>query len=170
MSEWSELYRGYEAWWQEDLNHKEPFKQPQAKTSSFTQHTAAVCTFACLWNELIVFNRWLMDMKSQWCVSFPLKPTPLSRATGGGRQADWRLASPPHPKQQPTRHKGGGERQHQQYYDWLWWVSICSKKWWRDYRLLFLFTSADRGGSDWRKMRGTKKITEDKKRCSNKPT
>ncbi len=35
---------------------------------------------------------WLMDVQSQWCVSFPLKPTPLSRATGGrkgaGRQTD----------------------------------------------------------------------------------
>lgn len=50
-----------------------------------------------------------MGVRSQWCVSFPLKPTPLSRATGqdggaggwggrAGRQADWRLAFTPAPQ------------------------------------------------------------------------
>lgn len=130
----------------------EPFKQTQTKRSSFTQHTAAVCSF-CMFMKWFCSIEWLMGVRSQWCVSFPLKPTPLSRATGQdrggggvgrtGRQAGRLTAGlyprPPTqiPKQQPTRHKGGGERQHQQYYDWLWWVSICSKKWWRDYRLLF---------------------------------
>lgn len=48
--------------------------------------------------------------KSQWCVSFPLKPTPLSRATGqeggrAGRLSDgWPRPPPPRrPKQQQNQ-------------------------------------------------------------------
>lgn len=52
-----------------------------------------------------------MGVRSQWCVSFPLKPTPLSRATGqdrgvgggedgqAGRQTDgWAFTPAPQPK------------------------------------------------------------------------
>ncbi|TNN56098.1 hypothetical protein EYF80_033648 [Liparis tanakae] len=55
----------------------------------------------------------------------PPRPTPRSRATGqeGGGPADgW--PRPLVPKQRQTRHRGDGERQHQQYCDWLRWLPI----------------------------------------------
>lgn len=149
----------------------EPFKQTQTKRSSFTQHTAAVCSF-CMFMKWFCSIEWLMGVRSQWCVSFPLKPTPLSRATGqdggggedgqAGRQTDgWPLPPPPNPNSQAATNQTQRRRRattptvlwlalmglnlQQKVVAWLSIAFFCS---------LVLIEGGGEG--DWRKMRGTR--------------
>lgn len=86
-----------------------------------------------------------MSVWSQWCVSFPLKPTPLSRATGqeGGDRWAGRLmlaSNPPfHVSQAATDQTQRRRRATTPTVLWLalMGLNLQQKKWWRDYRLLF---------------------------------
>lgn len=118
---------------------------------------------------------WLIGVESQWCVSFPLKPTPLSRATGqeGGRQADWQLALAPVPSSnKPDTKKAAGDNTNSTMIG-----SDGSQSAAKsggviiDCFFFFLSASADRreeGVGDWSEM-SREKFT-DRRRCFNKPT
>lgn len=99
------------------------------------------------------------------------------RAVGGqaGGQTDSWRPRPLCPKQDRTKHKGGGERQHQQYYDWLWRVSICSEKvvaWLSIAFFCSLVLIKGRGGGDWKRMRenfiNRSALTNQHKKLQNK--
>lgn len=102
-----------------------------------------------------------MGVRSQWCVSFPLKPTPLSRATGqaGGKEGQtdgWPL---PPPTQIPSSNQPDTKEAASDNTNSTMIGSDGSQSAAKSGGLIidcfFLFACADRrgGGSDWGKMR-----------------
>lgn len=118
------------------------------------------------WELIAVLIEWLMGcVRSQWCVSFPLKANTAKQShgpgRGAGRQADWRLASPPltPPPSFPSSNKPDTKEAASDNTNSTMIGSDGSQSAAKSGGVIidcfFLFASADQvgKGGDWRKMR-----------------